>query len=104
MIALTAQTRIWIAREPADFRCGMVVYLLSQELSCPLLDPFCMKTGFAGIPARYRCVEWYAAAMLSGWIHFHFWSSDLLAGSINGNNTLLNIWLRKIAFSEPTDT
>jgi transposase len=23
MIALTAQTRIWIAREPADFRCGI---------------------------------------------------------------------------------
>jgi hypothetical protein len=23
MIALTAQTRIWIAREPVDFRCGI---------------------------------------------------------------------------------
>ncbi len=23
MIALTAQTRIWVAREPADFRCGI---------------------------------------------------------------------------------
>lgn len=23
MIAVTAQTRIWVAREPADFRCGI---------------------------------------------------------------------------------
>ena len=23
MIAMTAQTRIWVAREPADFRCGI---------------------------------------------------------------------------------
>ena len=23
MIAVTAQTRIWLAREPADFRCGI---------------------------------------------------------------------------------
>ena len=23
MIAITAQTRIWLAREPADFRCGI---------------------------------------------------------------------------------
>src|SRR3989442_42112 len=23
MIALTGQTRIWVAREPADFRCGI---------------------------------------------------------------------------------
>jgi transposase len=40
MIALTAQTRIWVAREPADFRCGIdgLAKICRTVLNS---DPFC---------------------------------------------------------------
>src|SRR5439155_14022666 len=40
MIAVTAQTRIWVAVEPADFRCGIdgLARVCRQKLKA---DPFC---------------------------------------------------------------
>src|SRR2546427_13123502 len=40
MIAVTAQTRIWIARDPADFRCGIdgLAKICRMVLQS---DPFC---------------------------------------------------------------
>ena len=40
MIAITAQTRIWVAVEPADFRCGIdgLARVCKQVLKA---DPFC---------------------------------------------------------------
>src|SRR5207237_10823574 len=40
MIAITAQTRIWLAGEPADFRCGIdgLARVCKQILKA---DPFC---------------------------------------------------------------
>jgi len=40
MIAVTAQTRIWVAVEPADFRCGIdgLARVCRQKLQA---DPFC---------------------------------------------------------------
>ena len=40
MIAVSAQTRIWVAREPADFRCGIdgLAQVCRKVLQS---DPFC---------------------------------------------------------------
>jgi len=40
MIALTAQTRIWVAREPVDFRCG-IDGLAKVCRTVLKSDPFC---------------------------------------------------------------